>query len=173
MAREEFRLMEAPKKWACRTVYMTQRCGKLCAAADETDALEIWVLEDYPNPRSWRLQWRINYPAGVVGGLIDARGFRVRFFAGTTVEVLPDGVNDGDDVGGEEILFMFGLFGGEEFVYNVRSAAWRRRRRILPSTGCRVMMHRQCILPHEVSFGDALLVPGARGIDGQYCYPIY
>nr|AAG46119.1 hypothetical protein [Oryza sativa Japonica Group] len=168
MEREEFRLMEAPGGQGVRFgshshtmmgMHITHCHGKLCALADEpgANALGMWVLDDYSDPTSWRLQRKIDYyyscGAGGAGAALDddphaaaAQTFRARFSTADVVEVLPNGVDDDDE--GEEILLQLG---DEEVVYNVGRAAWRRWG-ILPLTTRRLMMHRQCILPREVLF---------------------
>lgn len=161
-------------------IHITHCHGKLCALADEpgANALGMWVLDDYSDPTSWRLQRKIDYyyscGAGGAGAALDddphaaaAQTFRARFSTADVVEVLPNGVDDDDE--GEEILLQLG---DEEVVYNVGRAAWRRRG-ILPLTTRCLMMHRQCILPREVSFGDASQVPWEKDIGGHCFYRIY
>uniref|UniRef100_A0A0D9Z7U3 F-box domain-containing protein n=1 Tax=Oryza glumipatula TaxID=40148 RepID=A0A0D9Z7U3_9ORYZ len=172
MEREEFRLMEAPGGQGVRDdnlshshtmmgIHITHCHGKLCALVGEpgANALGMWVLEDYSDPTSWRLQRKIDYYyscGAAAGAALDddphaaaAQTFRARFSTADVVEVLPNGVDDDDE--GEEILLQLG---DEEVVYNVGRAAWCRWG-ILPLTTRRLMMHRHCILPREVSFGDA------------------
>uniref|UniRef100_A0A0D3FIV8 F-box associated beta-propeller type 3 domain-containing protein n=1 Tax=Oryza barthii TaxID=65489 RepID=A0A0D3FIV8_9ORYZ len=163
MEREEFRLMDAPEQWArhanpldIKSVQIARRSGKLCAFVNEPSAcaLGMWTLEDYSDPSSWRLERRIDYSRHGAGSRNVARTFRNKFSAATTaVEVLPDGVDGGGD-GEEEIMFQFfNQFDMREAVYNVGHGAWRWRR-ILPPTR-RVMTHKECMLPREVSFGGA------------------
>uniref|UniRef100_A0A0D3FIV7 F-box associated beta-propeller type 3 domain-containing protein n=1 Tax=Oryza barthii TaxID=65489 RepID=A0A0D3FIV7_9ORYZ len=190
MEREELRLMEGPggqgvwdgnlsHSYTMMGIHITHCHGKLCALADEpgANALGMWMLEDYSDPTSWRLQWKIDYYyscGAAAGAALDddphaaaAQTFHARFSTADVVEVLPNGVDDDDE--GKEILFQLG---DEEVVYNVGRAAWRRWG-ILPLTTRRLMMHRQCILPREVSFGDVSQVPWEKDIGGHSFYRIY
>uniref|UniRef100_A0A0E0GMS7 F-box associated domain-containing protein n=1 Tax=Oryza nivara TaxID=4536 RepID=A0A0E0GMS7_ORYNI len=176
MEREELRLMEAPGGQGVRDdnlshshmmmgIHITHCHDKLCALAGEpgTNALGMWRKIDY------------YYSCGAAAGaaLDDdphaaaAQTFRARFSTADVVEVLPNGVDDDDE--GEEILLQLS---DEEVMYNVGRVAWRRLR-ILPLTTRRLMMHRHCILPREVSFGDASQVPWEKDIGGHCFYRIY
>uniref|UniRef100_A0A0E0GMS4 Uncharacterized protein n=1 Tax=Oryza nivara TaxID=4536 RepID=A0A0E0GMS4_ORYNI len=191
MEREKFWLMEAPGGQGVRDgnlshshtmmgIHITHWHGKLCALADEpgANALGMWVLDDYSDPTSWRLQRKIDYyySCGAAGAALDddphaaaAQTFRARFSTAAVVEVLPNGVDRNDDEEGEEILLQLG---DEEVVYNVGRAAWRRRG-TLPLPTRRLMMHRHCILQREVSFGDASQVPWEKDIGSHCFYRIY
>uniref|UniRef100_A0A0E0GMS9 F-box domain-containing protein n=1 Tax=Oryza nivara TaxID=4536 RepID=A0A0E0GMS9_ORYNI len=180
MEREEFRLMDAPEQWArhanpldIKSVQIARRSGKLCAFVNEPSAcaLGMWTLEDYSVPSSWRLERRIDYSRHGAGSRNVARTFRNKFSAATTaVEVLPDGVNDVDGGGDseEEIMFQFfNQFDMREAVYNVGRGAWRWRRILSPR---RVMTHKECMLPREVSFGGAAHFVEESVICGYRCF---
>uniref|UniRef100_A0A0E0NVI4 F-box domain-containing protein n=1 Tax=Oryza rufipogon TaxID=4529 RepID=A0A0E0NVI4_ORYRU len=181
MEREEFRQMDAPEQWArhgnlphMMGVQIARLSGKLCAFVNEpsASALGMWTLEDYSDPSSWRMERSIDYSRHGAGSRNIARTFRNRFSAATTaVEVLPDGVSGNGDVGGggeEEIMFLFNQFDTREAVYNVGRAAWRWRR-ILPPPTRRVMAHKECMLPREVSFGGAAHFVEESDIGGHRC----
>jgi F-box interacting protein len=190
MEREEFRLMEAPGGQGVRDdnlshshmmmgIHITHCHDKLCTLAGEPGAnvLGMWVLEDYSDPTSWQLQQKIDYYyscGAAAGAALDddphaaaAQTFRAHFSTADVVEVLPNGVDDDDE--GEEILLQLG---DEEVMYNVGRVAWRRLG-ILPLTTRRLMMHRHCILPREVSFDDASQVLWEKDIGGHCFYRIY
>uniref|UniRef100_A0A0D9VUC7 F-box domain-containing protein n=1 Tax=Leersia perrieri TaxID=77586 RepID=A0A0D9VUC7_9ORYZ len=81
----------------------------------QANALSMWVLEDYFDPTSWRLERRIDYSS-----YSCIAAFRELFSTATAVEVLPNGVDD-------DAVQQSLPSGGEEAVYNVGRAAWRRR----------------------------------------------
>ncbi|XP_052149995.1 F-box protein At5g49610-like [Oryza glaberrima] len=180
MEREEFRQMDTPEQWArhgnlphMMSVQIARRSGKLCAFVHEpsASALGMSMLVDYSDPSSWRLERRIDYSRHGAGSRNVARTFRNKFSAATTaVEVLPDGVNGGG--GEEEIMFQFfNQFDMREAVYNVGRGAWRWRR-ILPPTR-RVMTHKECMLPREVSFGGSAHFVEESDIGGHRCFCLW
>uniref|UniRef100_A0A0D3FIU5 Uncharacterized protein n=1 Tax=Oryza barthii TaxID=65489 RepID=A0A0D3FIU5_9ORYZ len=56
-------------------IHITHWHGKLCTLADEpgANALGMWVLDDYSDPTSWRLQRKIDYyySCGAAGAALD------------------------------------------------------------------------------------------------------
>ncbi|CAN6284584.1 unnamed protein product [Urochloa humidicola] len=176
-AREEFRLMATPElrpeldPTTARSRVVPG--GKLCvlALAEQSSlALEVWVLDDYSNTRSWMLRETVQlYGAGLSP---------TRFAAAAAVEVV-EGAHEGElRHWGEEIFIQLGRHW--IIAYSVRSKAWRQVS-VGRSCAAPLLLYRESVLQPETSFGKALRVfrrgsvPSRRSRDRWFrrrSYPI-
>ncbi|KAK3153850.1 hypothetical protein QOZ80_2BG0182310 [Eleusine coracana subsp. coracana] len=144
--KEEFGSMPLPKlgngedALAVSQRSISTLAGKLCllAEVEASNTTEVWVLEDYQS-QDWRLRQRIQIPFTpifVIYGMDELRS--VEPIGGVSGQV-------------EKMIFH----GTLEAVYHVRSSQWWW-------LNVWATLHRESLLPHELSFGAA---PRARGFD--------
>ncbi|KAK2630766.1 hypothetical protein QOZ80_3AG0249770 [Eleusine coracana subsp. coracana] len=165
MAKEEFRFMDGPKRpglalQTTRTVLSDGKLGilALANAPSRGSAVEMWMLKDYTDTQTWQLKEKIRMVRLNYGTDLSPR-----FTCATTkVEV----VDDDDDDDGEEIFIRL-----EDQIdaYNVREKVWRT---VNVSKRADVLMHRESVLPPEISFGEEVQVlTPQRDIFGdiRYC----
>ncbi|EAY90199.1 hypothetical protein OsI_11763 [Oryza sativa Indica Group] len=152
-ARERFRLMEAPpwdddsrgggekKGLAMSRVVALSGAGKLCAVAvsPATSTMEMWVLDDDSSggARAWRLAERV----GLV--MWDRRDLSRSFSSATQVAAV-----QGDAEGEEVILHNDGHIDA----YSLRRRAWSTAS---VSRFAELLAHRDSVVRHDVSFGEA------------------
>ncbi|CAL4931227.1 unnamed protein product [Urochloa decumbens] len=142
--REEFRLMAAPERAGLDPATARPRVlpgGKLCVLALSAQqpplALEVWVLDDYSDTRSWRLRETVR---------MDGTGLSPRWIAAAAAVEVVEGVDEGEE--------MFIQSGSWMVVYSVRRKAWRHVS-VGQNRGA-LLLHRESILPPKISFGNAL-----------------
>jgi hypothetical protein len=100
----------------------------------------VWVLDDYIKPSIWRLKERISLILG------DKSDLSRKFSMDTEVEVV-EGVREGEEI------FLHHNDGTSRIdAYNLGRKEWRI---VNFAPWAFMLMHRESILPHRVSFGDA------------------
>jgi F-box interacting protein len=152
--REKFRSLEAPKRQRGRgradltTARLRALSGdKLCIFDLElsTSAMDVWVLDDYDAvPQSWQLKERISLVTW------DKSDLSRTFSKVKVVQSVYDG---------EEIFFH--KEDGRIYTFNLvekewLTAKWANVSKSSYSTSVSLVMHRESVLPGEVSFGEAL-----------------
>uniref|UniRef100_K3XS68 F-box domain-containing protein n=1 Tax=Setaria italica TaxID=4555 RepID=K3XS68_SETIT len=135
-AHEKFRLMAAPDRpgLLLETARAVVSGGELCVLAlangASAGAMEMWVLDDYSDPRAccWRLRERIRTVR------LDGADLSPAFVAATAVEVVEGAAE------GEEIVLRL-----EDRIdaYNVREDAWRK---VSVAKNASLLMHRVSVL---------------------------
>ncbi|TVU46860.1 hypothetical protein EJB05_06432, partial [Eragrostis curvula] len=150
---EEFRFMPAPARKELMELRKTRLgvlpAGKLCIFALEEprgkDAMEMWVLDDYsPSSRrssSWRLRERIKTVAP------DRTDLSVTFMDPAAEVEVVEGVE-----GAEEIFLRLA---SRIDAYSVRYKWWGNVTIVEEAS---LVMHRDSLLPGDISFGDAVRV---------------
>ncbi|KAL6650020.1 hypothetical protein ACP70R_014244 [Stipagrostis hirtigluma subsp. patula] len=151
-AREEFLYMAAPESRALDVATARLRLlsgDKLCILAlarRPAPALEMWVLDDYSNPRSWRLRDKIRMV------LMDGTDLSPTFAAAAAAVEVVEGVEEG-----EEILLRLG---GWAYAYSFRHKWWGKASVAQTET---LLVHRESVMPREISFGvSAYLAHAAK-----------
>jgi len=120
--------------------------GELCVLALTSSrprpwSLEVWVLDEYSDSRSWRLRERI--------GMVrpdDGVDLSPRFVAAAAVEVV-EGAKEGEEV--------FIQSGHGIDAYGVRGEAWRKA--AIGPRYAALLMHRESVVQPEMSFGREAL----------------
>ncbi|KAL6594010.1 hypothetical protein ACP70R_048911 [Stipagrostis hirtigluma subsp. patula] len=142
-AREEFLYMAAPESRALDVAMARLRLlsgDKLCilVLATRPPALEMWVLDDYSGPRSWRLRDKIRMV------LMDGTDLSPTFAAAAAEVEVVEGVEEG-----EEILLRLD---GWVHAYSFRHKWWRK---VSVTQSATLLAHRESVMPREISFGEA------------------
>ncbi|KAL6650021.1 hypothetical protein ACP70R_014245 [Stipagrostis hirtigluma subsp. patula] len=142
-AQEKFRCMAAPVSRALDVATARLRLlsgDNLCilVLATRPPALEMWVLDDYTGPRSWRLRDKIRMV------LMDGTDLSPKFAAAAAEVELVEGVEEG-----EEILLRLD---GWAHAYSFRHKWWRK---VSVTQSATLLAHRESVMPREISFGEA------------------
>ncbi|KAF0911991.1 hypothetical protein E2562_012802 [Oryza meyeriana var. granulata] len=131
--------------------------GKLCAVAvaPATSTMEMWVLDNYADVRSWRFLERISLV------MWDKHDLSKTFMSATQVEAVHG------DVEGEEVIVHHD---GRIDAYSLRRRAWSR---VSIFRHAALLVHRESVVQHDVSFGEASrLLHLTVDIDGQRFYSL-
>ncbi|RCV44630.1 hypothetical protein SETIT_9G390100v2, partial [Setaria italica] len=149
-AQEKFWVMAAPERPGLDPATARSRVvpgGKLCVLAltqQPPVALEVWMLDDYSDTRSWRFRETVRLDSI----RLPPRSDWPRWFAAAAAVEVVEGVHEGEEI---FIQHEHGII-----AYSVRNKVWRN---VSVGQSCAALLvHRESVMRPEISFGKALRV---------------